>query len=221
MPAWSLHLVFILSSFFKRQSMVSCAFFLLLNKKLYPHYHPLLHGPWIWSSFHIKNTIHCADSIMSACHSVMSVCHSAFNFVRLSFNYVFLPFNYSCPVVIQLLYLIMPAWHSIMFDIIFQLLLFVIKLSLVIESFNYNCLSMQFLTLWTSMNYGLLRFNYSISIQYRLTACTWARKSTADYWLTSSGRLLRAFLARGLKMASKEFQDVSDSNGKGESYQRA
>ena len=109
MPAWSLHLVFILSSFFKRQSMVSCAFFLLLNKKLYPHYHPLLHGPWIWSSFHIKNTIHCADSIMSACHSFMSVCYSivflSFNYVRLSFNYVFLSFNYyisSCLLDIQL-----------------------------------------------------------------------------------------------------------------------
>ena len=109
MPARSLHLVFILISFFKRQSMVSCAFFLLLNKKLYPHYHPLLHGPWIWSSFHIKNTIHCADSIMSACHSVMSVCYSivflSFNYVRLSFNYVFLSFNYyisSCLLDIQL-----------------------------------------------------------------------------------------------------------------------
>ena len=78
---------------------------------------------------------------------------------------------------------------------------------------------MQFLTLWTSLNYGLLRFNYSISIQYWLTTCTWARKSTADYWLRSW--LLRAFLARGLKRASKEIQDVSDSDGKGENYQRA
>ena len=33
--------------------------------------------------------------------------------------------------------------------------------------------------------------------------------------------LLRAFLARGLQMASKEIQDVSDSEGKGENYQRA
>ena len=33
--------------------------------------------------------------------------------------------------------------------------------------------------------------------------------------------LLRAFLARGLKMASKEIQDVSYSEGKGENYQRA
>ena len=106
----------------------------------------------------------------------------------------------------------MPAWYSVMFDIIFQLLLFVIKLSLFV---------MQFLTLWTSLNYALMRFNYSISIQYRLTACTWARKSTADYWLTSSCRLLCAFLARGLKIASKEIQDVSDSDGKGENYQRA
>ena len=52
----------------------------------------------LWSSFHIKNTIHCADSIMSACHSVISVCYSivflSFNYVRLSFNYVFLSFNY-------------------------------------------------------------------------------------------------------------------------------
>ena len=77
---------------------------------------------------------------------------------------------------------------------------------------------MQFLTLWTSLNYGLLRFNYSISFQYRLTACTWARKSTADYWLTSSR--LCAFLVRGLKMASMEIQDASDSDGKGENYQR-
>ena len=30
----------------------------------------------VWSSFQIKNTIHCADSIMSACHSIMSVCNS-------------------------------------------------------------------------------------------------------------------------------------------------
>ena len=65
---------------------------------------------------------------------------------------------------------------------------------------------MQFLTLWTSLNCGLLQFNYSISTQYRLTACTWARKSTADYWLTASRRLLCAFLARGLKMASMEIQ---------------
>ena len=63
----------------------------------------------LWSSFHIKNTIHCADSIMSACHSVMSVCYSivflSFNYVRLSFNYVFLSFNYyisSCLLDIQL-----------------------------------------------------------------------------------------------------------------------
>ena len=80
---------------------------------------------------------------------------------------------------------------------------------------------MQFLTLWTSLNYGLLRFNHSISIQYRLTACTWAQKSTADDWLTSLRRLLCAFLERGLKMGSKEIQDVSDSNGKGENYQQA
>ena len=80
---------------------------------------------------------------------------------------------------------------------------------------------MQFLTLWTSLNYGLLRFNYSISLQYGLTACTRARKSTADYWLTSSRRLLCAFLARGLKMASMEIQHVSDSDQKGENYQRA
>ena len=80
---------------------------------------------------------------------------------------------------------------------------------------------MQFLTSWTSLNYGLLRFSYSISIQYRLTACTWANKSIADCWLRSSRRLLRASLARGLKMASKETRDVSDSNGKGENYQRA
>ena len=80
---------------------------------------------------------------------------------------------------------------------------------------------MQFLTLWTSLNHGLLRFSYSISIQYRLTACTWARKSTNDYWLTSSRRLLYAFLARGLKMASKEIEDVNDSDEKGENYQRA
>ena len=33
--------------------------------------------------------------------------------------------------------------------------------------------------------------------------------------------LLRAFLAWGLQMASKEIQDVSDSEGKGENYQRA
>ena len=33
--------------------------------------------------------------------------------------------------------------------------------------------------------------------------------------------LLRAFLVRGLQMASKEIQDVSDSEGKGENYQRA
>ena len=80
---------------------------------------------------------------------------------------------------------------------------------------------MQFRTSWTSLNYGLLRFNYSISIRYRLTACTWARKSIADYWLRSSRRLLRASLARGLKMPSKETRDVSDSNGKGENYQQA
>ena len=80
---------------------------------------------------------------------------------------------------------------------------------------------MQFLTLWTSLNYALLRFNHSISIQYRLTACTWAQKSTADDWLTSLRRLLCAFLERGLKMGSKEIQDVSDSNGKGENYQQA
>ena len=80
---------------------------------------------------------------------------------------------------------------------------------------------MQFLTLWTSLNYGLLRFNYSISIQYRLTACTWAQKSTAYDWLTSLRRLLCAFLERGLKMGSKEIQDVSDSNEKGENYQQA
>ena len=34
-----------------------------------------------------------------------------------------------CLLVIQLLYLIMPAWNPVMLDIIFQLLLFVIKLS--------------------------------------------------------------------------------------------
>ena len=59
---------------------------------------------------------------------------------------------------------------------------------------------MNFIELWLA----LLRFNYSISIQYRLTACTWARKCTADDWLTSSRRLLCAFLAWSLKMASKE-----------------
>ena len=80
---------------------------------------------------------------------------------------------------------------------------------------------MQFLTLQITLNYGLLRFNYSILIPYRMTACTRARKSTADYWLTSLCRLLCTFLARDLKMASKEIQDVSDSNGKGENYQRA
>ena len=80
---------------------------------------------------------------------------------------------------------------------------------------------MHFLTSWTSLNYGLLWFNYSIVIQYRLTACTWARKSTADYWLTSLCRLLCSFLARGLKMMLKEIQDVSNSNGKGENYQQA
>ena len=72
----------------------------------------------LWSSFLIKNTIHCADSILSACHSVMSVCHSimsachsimSFNYNNympscysitifhnacLSFNYVRLSFNY-------------------------------------------------------------------------------------------------------------------------------
>ena len=56
-------------------------------------------------------------------------------------------------------------------------------------------------------------------IQYRLTACAWSRKST-DYWLTSSCGLLCAFLARGLKMASKEIKDVNDSDGKEENYQR-
>ena len=80
---------------------------------------------------------------------------------------------------------------------------------------------MQFLTLQITLNYGLLRFNYSILIPYRITACTRARKSTADYWLTSLCRLLCTFLARDLKMASKEIQDVSDSDGKGENYQRA
>ena len=80
---------------------------------------------------------------------------------------------------------------------------------------------MQFLTLQITLNYGLLRFNYSILIPYRMTACTRARKSTADYWLTSMCRLLCTFLARDLKMASKEIQDVSDSDGKGENYQRA
>ena len=80
---------------------------------------------------------------------------------------------------------------------------------------------MQFLTLQITLNYGLLRFNYSILIPYRMTACTRARKSTADYWLTSLCRLLCTFLARDLKMASKEIQDVSDSDGKGENYQRA
>ena len=80
---------------------------------------------------------------------------------------------------------------------------------------------MQFLTLWITLNHGLLRFNYSILIPYRMTACTRARKSTADYWLTSSCRLLCAFLAWDLKMASKEIQDVSDSNGKGDNYQQA
>ena len=80
---------------------------------------------------------------------------------------------------------------------------------------------MQFLTLQITLNYGLLRFNYSILIPYRMTACTRACKSTADYWLTSLCRLLCTFLARDLKMASKEIQDVSDSDGKGENYQRA
>ena len=80
---------------------------------------------------------------------------------------------------------------------------------------------MQFLTLQITLNYGLLRFNYSILIPYRMTACTRARKSTADYWLTSLCRLPGTFLARDLKMASKEIQDVSDSDGKGENYQRA
>ena len=80
---------------------------------------------------------------------------------------------------------------------------------------------MQFLTLQITLNYGLLRFNYSILIPYRMTACTRARKSTADYWLTSLCRLLCTFLARDLKMASKEIQDVSNSDGKGENYQRA
>ena len=80
---------------------------------------------------------------------------------------------------------------------------------------------MQFLTLQITLNYGLLRFNYSILIPYRMTACTRARKSTADYWLTSLCRLLCTFLAQDLKMASKEIQDVSDSDGKGENYQRA
>ena len=45
-------------------------------------------------------------------------------------------------------------------------------------------------------------------------------KAPADYWLTYSRRLLCAFLARGLKMASKEIQYVNDSNGKGENNQR-
>ena len=80
---------------------------------------------------------------------------------------------------------------------------------------------MQFLTLQITLNYGLLRFNYSILIPYRMTACTRARKSTADYWLTSLCRLLCTFLARDLKMASKEIQEVSTSNGKGENYPRA
>ena len=80
---------------------------------------------------------------------------------------------------------------------------------------------MQFLTLRITLNYGLLQFNNSILIPYRMTACTRSRKSTADYRLTSLCTLLCTFLARDLKMASKEIQDVSDSDGKGENYQRA
>ena len=36
---------------------------------------------------------------------------------------------------------------------------------------------MQFLTLRITLNYGLLQFNYSILIPYRMTACTRSRKS--------------------------------------------
>ena len=129
-----------------------------------------------------------------------------FNYVRLSFNYVFLSFNYyisSCLLDIQLCSILSFNYYflSINYPWSFSHLIMTV------------CHAISYFMLWTSLNYGLLRFNYSISIQYRLTACTWPRKSIADYWLTSW--LLRAFLARGLKMASKEIQDVSDSDGKG------
>ena len=88
----------------------------------------------VWSSFHIKNTIHCADSIMSSCHSIMSVClliMSSCHSITISYQLLVIqlcPFVIQlCLLVIQLLYLTMPAWYSIMFDIIFQLLLFVIS----------------------------------------------------------------------------------------------
>ena len=99
-----------------------------------------------------------------------------------------------CLLVIQLLYLIMPAWHSIMFDIIFQLLLFVIlkiipgRLVIVCHAISYF---MNFIELWL------------VTIQlFNIDSI-----STDRLYLSPQKH--------------RWFQDVSDSGGKGENYQRA
>ena len=92
----------------------------------------------LWSSFLIKNTIHCANSIMSACHSIMSVCHSIMSACHsiMSFNYN----NYmsSCKSI--------TIFHNACLSFIYVRL-----------SFSYVLLSFDFVRLL--FNYVCLTFN--------------------------------------------------------------
>ena len=72
---------------------------------------------------------------------------------------------------------------------------------------------MQFLTLWTSLNYGSLRFNYSISIQYRLTACIWARKK--HRWL-----LTDVFGQPSSRLSCTRFENGVEGFSRCERFQR-
>ena len=114
----------------------------------------------LWSSFHIKNTIHCADSIMSVCHSIY-VCLSfnyvrssfndvflSFNYVRLSFNYVFLSFDFvrllfNCLLNIQL---ICKLWRTIPAKNSWQLNSIFYTLHLEFTSWHHH------LCLWSTMH---------------------------------------------------------------------
>ena len=90
--------------------------------------------------------------------------------------------------------------------------------------FNYVCLS---------FNYVRLLFNCLLVVQLcpfvfqlcllvvQLLYLIMPASHSITFDIIFQLLLLRAFLARGLQMASKEIQNVSDSEGKGENYQRA
>lgn len=135
----------------------------------------------------------------------------SFNYICLSFNHVLLSFNYyisSCLLDIQLCLMLSFNYYFLSLNYPWSFSHLIITVGHAISYF------MNFIELWLV---AIQLFNiHSISID-RL----YLSPQKHRWLLTSSRRLLCAFLAQGLKMASKENQDVSDSNGKGENYQPA